>query len=150
MDAHLKSSFAHANQVAAAGDQVPWLPCDGLGYIIPESAEGRFNAAYASRCNSPFDPDEALRPPPRQRPANEPPLEILEASLGSLWVRERKMCRDPRGFNADKKIGSEIYPVPAETVRDSRPPLLQVGAQSRFDGRDPVPTYKKLRGTPYY
>ena len=146
MDSHLQSSFAHANQVASAGDQVPWLPCDQNGFIVPDSSEDRVHAAYSRSCNAPvaYDPHRALKPAPRRPCASEPPKEVLEAALGSLWVRERKMCRDPRGFNVDKKIASELYPVPASTLRDSRPPLQVVGAQTRFDGRDPVATYKKL------
>lgn len=145
MDGVPPSSFAYANQVAAASDQVPWIACDEDGFIAPESAESRFQAAFSADCKSPFfDPGASLRPAARADNRGEPPPEIVEAALGTLWVRERKACRDPRGFNASKRIDSELYPVPAQVVRDERPALSIVGNQTRFDGRDPVQMYRKL------
>lgn len=45
-----------------------------------------------------------------------------------------KSCSDP---HAPNRFVSEVYPFPASWVRDSRPPLLQVGSQARMDGRPP-------------
>lgn len=46
-----------------------------------------------------------------------------------------KSCTDP---HAPDRISSEVYPIPAAFVRDSRQPLLQIGGPSRLDGRPPV------------
>lgn len=120
---------------------VPAYRCDSRGFLAPESAERRFQEAYGRNCPSFFDPEEALALAKPRRPSRQPPAEFVEAALAPLWVRRKFSCRDPVAFD---KFESEKYPLPADVVRDSRPPLLQVGSQSRFDGRPPVDVYRKL------
>jgi hypothetical protein len=121
---------------------VPAYKCDSRGFLAPESAEQRFQSNYNRDCASFFDPDEALRPVKPRRPVVKAPRpELIEAALAPLWTRTNFSCSDPRAFD---KFESEVYPLPASVVRDSRPPLQQVGSQSRFDGREPVDVYRKL------
>lgn len=123
--------------------QVPAVPCDAHGNIKPLSAERRFQTSYWKDCDSIFDPNEVLALPRQRAHVKPPPREILEVALAPLWVREKPSCSDPRAFN---KFLSESYPLPASEVRDTRPPLLQVGGQTRFDGRAPVTVYRDLHG----
>ena len=134
--------FAYNNAVSEI-HQVPAVPCDAQGNIRPLSAERRFQSSYWKSCDSIFDPAEVLALPKPRAHVRPPPRELVEVALAPLWVREKPSCSDPRAFD---KFLSESYPLPASEVRDTRPPLIQVGRSSRFDGRDPVTVYRDLHG----
>ena len=136
------SEFAFNNAVPDA-HQVGAVPCDAQGYIKPLTAEARMQRSFFKQCDAIFDPAEVLALPKPRVYARPPPREIVETALAPLWVREKPSCSDPRAFN---KFKSECYPLPASAVRDTRPPLQQVGSQSRWAGRDPVTVYRDLRG----
>lgn len=132
--------FAHPEQVPRAW--VPAYRCDASGFLKPENAEQRFQRNFNRECSSFFDPSEALAPTKPRKPVQAAPSrELVEAALAPVWSRKSFACRDPRAFD---KFDSETYPLPADVVRDSRPPLQQVGGQTRFDGRPPVDVYRKL------
>lgn len=123
--------------------QVPAVPCDRHGFVKPLSAEDRMQRAFWSGKDCVFDPQAALNLPRERTVVAAPPREIVETALAPVWSRIKRPCHDPR---AKDRFVSEIYPMSADSVRDDRPPTQQVGAQSRFDGRDPVDVYKHLHG----
>lgn len=134
-------AFAHARPESF---QVPAVHCDAHGYIKPLGAENRFQYEFAKDCRGRlFDPDEALAVPRPRTHVEPPPREVVECALAPVWSRVRGSCIDPRAFD---KFKSEWYPLPADVVRDTRPPLKQIGHQSRFDARDPIKMYQRLRG----
>lgn len=137
--------FGHANNVPEI-EQVPAVPCDDEGYVRPLSAEDRWQRAYWKSCDRMFDPDEALELPRPRAEVARPPPEVVEIALAPIWSRVRGPCMDHR---AKDRFVSELYPLPAGEVRDTRPPEQQVGAQARWFGRNPVEVYQQLHGDPW-
>jgi hypothetical protein len=131
---------SHANNNAPRF-QVPAVRCDSDGYVNPMSAHERFQENFSARCPSFKDPADALRVAPKKFVVPDLPEEVIDAALAPMWSRRKASCRNPVAFD---KFLSETYPVPAAVVRDTRPPFLQGGANTRFDGRPPVDVYKRL------
>lgn len=133
---------AHANDLAPEF-QVPAVRCDAQGYVNPVNAYERFEERFHARCSRYRNPEDALRVDPKRVMIPELPEEIIDAALAPMWSRRKFSCRNPVAFD---KFTSEIYPLPANVVRDTRPPISQGGCNSRFDGRPPVDVYKRLGG----
>ena len=131
---------SHANN-SAPRHQVPAVRCDADGYVNPMSARERFDEHMSARCQSFHDPADALRFAPKKVVVPDLPEEVIDAALAPMWSRRKFSCRNPMAFD---KFLSEVYPLDAAVVRDTRAPLLQGGANSRFDGRDPVDVYRRL------
>lgn len=131
---------AHANN-SLPSHQVPVVHCDAEGYVQPLGAESRFQEHYVAKCASFFDPVEVLRVKPARRVVQDLPREVIEVALAPMWSRRKFSCRYNLAFD---RFESEEYPVPADVVRDSRAPVLQIGGDSRHDGRPPVDVYKRL------
>jgi hypothetical protein len=131
---------SHANNIAPRY-QVPAVRCDADGYAMPLNASERFDESFNRRCAAFRDPAEALRVRPQKLLLPDLPEELIDVALAPMWSRRKFSCRNPVAFD---KFVSESYPVPAEAVRDTRPPIAQGGCNSRFDGRPPIDMYKRL------
>lgn len=68
-------------------------------------------------------------------PYDNPIPSQLDPSLDAEPTRTKKCCKAP--LPADR-IASEVYPIPAEQLKDLRAVPGVFGVPSRLDGRDPV------------
>lgn len=76
-------------------------------------------------------------PPPAPIPVQSPIPSIVDFSRAQGQARLFKACKDPRGWNFDENLKSELYPIPASEVADYRSVITQFGKTSRLDGRPP-------------
>ena len=75
-------------------------------------------------------------------PADPPMRMAVDFSRTQAQARIFKACKDPRGWNFDRNVQSEIYPVPAIDVADYRPVKAVFGHDTRLDFR---PAYEGTR-----
>lgn len=75
--------------------------------------------------------------PSAPMPMMSPIQMAVDFSRTQAQARQFKACHDPRGWNFDLNIQSEIYPIPALAVADYRPVDVTFGRASRLDYRDP-------------
>lgn len=68
-------------------------------------------------------------------PYDNPIPSQLDTSLDAETTRTKKCCKGPLPID---RIASELYPIPADSLKDLRPVPGVFGAPSRLDGRDPV------------
>lgn len=68
-------------------------------------------------------------------PVTSPVPGIVDYSLDPVTTRVKKCCKD---VSQPDRFVSELYPLSADTVRDSRNISETFGTSSRFLGRDPV------------
>ena len=78
-----------------------------------------------SRCQAPSAP----------MPATSPIQMAVDFSRAQAQTRQFKACGDPRGWNFDRNIQSELYPLRSIEVADFRAPDRQFGSASRLDHR---------------
>ena len=75
--------------------------------------------------------------PSKPMPPISPIAMAVDFSRFQVQTRSTKSCRDPRGWNIDRTVESEIYPVAAIGVADYRPVMREFGRDTRLDFRPP-------------